>query len=169
MRLGGDGALTISGNMTAANYFGNGSGLSNVVTSVGASGPLVSSGGTTPSISIPAASSSVDGYLTSGNWTTFNGKLGTTLASGNIWVGSAGGVATAVALSGHATVSNTGSLSISAGVINTGHLSTVAGPTGLMESRTYGTQSVPVLNKMPLSTSHDDCGSSTNFITCVRF
>jgi hypothetical protein len=44
------------------------------VTSVTGTSPIVSSGGTTPAISIPAATSSVNGYLSSTDWTTFNGK-----------------------------------------------------------------------------------------------
>jgi hypothetical protein len=44
------------------------------VTSVTGTSPVVSSGGNTPAISMPAATSSVNGYLTSTDWTTFNGK-----------------------------------------------------------------------------------------------
>jgi hypothetical protein len=44
------------------------------VTSVTGTAPIVSSGGATPAISIPAATSSVNGYLTSTDWTTFNNK-----------------------------------------------------------------------------------------------
>ena len=44
------------------------------VTDVTATAPLVSSSGTTPNLSIPAATTSVDGYLTSTDWDTFNGK-----------------------------------------------------------------------------------------------
>lgn len=44
------------------------------VTSVSASGPIASSGGATPIISIPAATSSVDGYLKATDWSIFNGK-----------------------------------------------------------------------------------------------
>jgi hypothetical protein len=44
------------------------------VTSVTGTAPIVSSGGNTPAISMPAATSSVNGYLTSADWTTFNGK-----------------------------------------------------------------------------------------------
>jgi hypothetical protein len=47
------------------------------VTSVTGTAPVVSSGGNTPAISMPAATSSVNGYLTSANWTTFNAKQGT--------------------------------------------------------------------------------------------
>ena len=44
------------------------------VTSVTGTAPVVSSGGTTPAISMPAATTLVNGYLTSTDWTTFNGK-----------------------------------------------------------------------------------------------
>jgi len=47
------------------------------VTDVTATAPLVSSGGTTPDLSIPAATTSVDGYLTSTDWDTFNDKQAT--------------------------------------------------------------------------------------------
>ena len=44
------------------------------VTSVTGTAPVVSSGGATPAISMPAATTSVDGYLKSTDWTTFNNK-----------------------------------------------------------------------------------------------
>jgi hypothetical protein len=44
------------------------------VTSVTGTSPVVSSGGNTPAISMPAATGSVNGYLTSADWTTFNSK-----------------------------------------------------------------------------------------------
>ena len=44
------------------------------VTAVTGTAPVVSSGGTTPAISMAAATGSVNGYLTSADWTTFNGK-----------------------------------------------------------------------------------------------
>jgi hypothetical protein len=44
------------------------------VTSVTASAPLASSGGTTPNLSISQASALSDGYLSSADWTTFNNK-----------------------------------------------------------------------------------------------
>lgn len=47
---------------------------STAVTSVTGTSPIVSSGGLTPAISIPAATTSVNGYLSSTDWTTFNGK-----------------------------------------------------------------------------------------------
>jgi hypothetical protein len=47
------------------------------VTDVTATAPLVSSSGTTPNLSMPAATTSVDGYLTSTDWDTFNDKQAT--------------------------------------------------------------------------------------------
>lgn len=44
------------------------------VTSVTGTAPIVSSGGNTPAISIPAATTSTNGYLTSTDWNTFNNK-----------------------------------------------------------------------------------------------
>lgn len=69
------------------------------VTSVTGTAPVVSSGGTTPAISMAAATSSVNGYLTSTDWTTFNNKASTssptfsgdvTLSTGNLVIGTSG-------------------------------------------------------------------------------
>jgi len=54
------------------------------VTSVTGTAPIVSSGGTTPAISIPAATSSVNGHLTSTDWSTFNGKQAALVSGTNI-------------------------------------------------------------------------------------
>jgi len=51
------------------------------VTSVSGTAPIASSGGTTPAISIPQATGSVDGYLSSTDWTTFNNKGSGTVTS----------------------------------------------------------------------------------------
>jgi len=51
------------------------------VTSVTGTAPVVSSGGATPVISMPAATGSVNGYLTSTDWTTFNSKGSGTVTS----------------------------------------------------------------------------------------
>ena len=87
-------------------------------------------------VSIPPATASDDGYLTQGDYTTFAGKqdalngtgfvkasgttisydnstyLTTTLADTNIFVGNASSAATAVAMSGDATLANTGQLTL---------------------------------------------------------
>ena len=58
-------------------------GLSSAVTSVTASLPLSSSGGATPNITISQATTSANGYLSSTDWNTFNGKQAA-LTIGNI-------------------------------------------------------------------------------------
>jgi hypothetical protein len=54
------------------------------VTSVTGTAPVVSSGGNTPAISMAAATTSVNGYLTSTDWTTFNGKQALLVSGTNI-------------------------------------------------------------------------------------
>ena len=54
---------------------------SGTVTSVTGTAPVVSSGGTTPAISMAAANGSTNGYLTSTDWTTFNNKGSGTVTS----------------------------------------------------------------------------------------
>ena len=66
-------AITINGVSTSL----GGSVSVGTVTSVTGTSPVVSSGGNTPAISMPAATTSVSGYLTSTDWNTFNGKSNT--------------------------------------------------------------------------------------------
>jgi len=63
-------SITINGTSTSL----GGSISVGTVTSVTGTSPVVSSGGTSPAISMAAATSSVNGYLTSTDWTTFNNK-----------------------------------------------------------------------------------------------
>jgi hypothetical protein len=51
------------------------------VTSVTGTAPIVSSGGATPAISMAAANTTTNGYLTSTDWNTFNGKGAGTVTS----------------------------------------------------------------------------------------
>jgi len=53
------------------------------VTAVTGTSPIASSGGTTPAISISAASGSTNGYLSSTDWNTFNGKASTSFPGWN--------------------------------------------------------------------------------------
>ena len=99
--------ITPSGNNLTISTTGMGT-----VTAVTASSPLFSSGGTTPNITIQVANSTQNGYLSSTDWNTFNNKLTSTLSSGDIFVGNASNVATAVAMSGDISISNTGATSI---------------------------------------------------------
>jgi hypothetical protein len=69
------------------------------VTAVTATAPVVSSGGTIPDISMPAANTTTNGYLTSTDWNTFNNKgSGTVTAvsvvSSNGFAGTSSGGAT---------------------------------------------------------------------------
>jgi hypothetical protein len=63
-------AITINGTSTSL----GGSISVGTVTSVTGTAPVVSSGGNTPAISMAAATTSVNGYLTNTDWNTFNNK-----------------------------------------------------------------------------------------------
>lgn len=65
-----------------------------------------------PIITITQSGASADGYLSSTDWNTFNNKLSATLNSAKIFVGNGSNVATAQLLSGDASLSNTGALTI---------------------------------------------------------
>ena len=86
------------------------------VTSVTGTSPVASTGGATPVISMPAATTSVSGYLTSTDWTTFNNKGSGTVTSVSGTAGritSTGGAAPVLDLaSGIATAGTTGSVSL---------------------------------------------------------
>jgi len=96
-------AITINGTSTSL----GGSISVGTVTSVTGTSPVVSSGGNTPAISMPAATTSVNGYLTSTDWTTFNNKSNT---SGTVTSVSGTGTVSGISLSG--TVTTTGNLTL---------------------------------------------------------
>jgi hypothetical protein len=83
-------ALTINQDSTAVfanTVTANGvllTGNTGTVTSVTGTAPVVSSGGNTPAISMAAATTSVDGYLTATDWTTFNAKQAALVSGTNI-------------------------------------------------------------------------------------
>ena len=130
------------------------------VTSVTGTSPVVSSGGSTPAISMPAATSSVNGYLTSTDWTTFNGKLTNPMnILGDVIYGASSGTATRLA--GNTTtnkyfLSQTGTGSASAApswstlptvlpVLNrSGSTISVAVGNGVLPVLTYGGSTVNV-------------------------
>ena len=64
--------ISVAGGLTLA--AGVLTGTSGTVTSVTGTAPVVSSGGTTPAISMPVATTSVNGYLSFTDWSTFNAK-----------------------------------------------------------------------------------------------
>ena len=98
------------------------------VTSVTGTSPVASSGGATPVISMPAATTSVSGYLTSTDWTTFNGKGSGTVTSVAATAG------TGISVSG-SPITTSGTLTIT----NTAPDQTVAltSGTGISTSGTY--------------------------------
>jgi hypothetical protein len=58
--------------------------LSGAVTSVSGTAPIQSSGGVSPTISITQATTSTNGYLSSTDWNTFNGKQAALVSGTNI-------------------------------------------------------------------------------------
>lgn len=85
-----------------------------VTRQINTTAPLMGGGNLTAdrTLSIPQATSSVDGYLFHTDWTTFNSKLTSILNAANIFVGDSSNVAVGVPLSGDAGLSNSGVLTL---------------------------------------------------------
>jgi hypothetical protein len=81
---GGFSNVTIGTGVSFAGGTLSATGSGGTVTSVTGTAPVVSSGGATPAISMAAATTSVNGYLTSTDWTTFNGKQAALVSGTNI-------------------------------------------------------------------------------------
>jgi hypothetical protein len=106
------------------------------VTAVTATAPVVSSGGTAPDISMPAASTSTDGYLTSTDWNTFNSKAPATSGTSILYGNGSGGFSNVTIGTGVSFVAGTLSATGSGGSVTTvsvvsanGFAGTVANPT----------------------------------------
>ena len=106
------------GRITSAS---NGSGGG--VTSVTATAPLASSGGATPDITISQATTSTNGYLSSTDWNTFNGKGTGTVT--DVSVVTANGVSGSVA-----TSTTTPAITLSLGAITPTSVAAVGTVTG---------------------------------------
>ena len=117
-------AITINGTSTSL----GGSISVGTVTSVTGTAPVVSSGGNTPAISMAAANATTNGYLTSTDWNTFNGK-----GSGSV-TSVAASAGTGISVSG-SPITTSGTLTIT----NTAPDQTVVltGGTGISTSGTY--------------------------------
>ena len=89
--------------------------LSGKVGSVGATSPVVSSGGTTPAISIPVATATTSGYLSSTDWSTFNSKQ----ASGAYVTSITSGITGATQLTNMMQITAAGYSAITSPLINT--------------------------------------------------
>jgi hypothetical protein len=153
----------VTGITTAANPQGT-------VTSVTGTAPVVSSGGATPAISMAAATGSVNGYLTSTDWTTFNNKgsgtvTAVSVASANGFAGtSSGGATPALTL----TTSITGVLkgngaAISAATSGTDYSAgTSALSTGILKSTTTtGALTIAVAADFP-TLNQNTTGTASN-------
>jgi hypothetical protein len=90
------------------------------VTSVTGTAPVVSSGGATPAISMAAANTTTDGYLTSTDWNTFNGK-------GSGTVTSVGGTGTVNGITLTGTVTSSGNLTLGGTLANVSLVTQVTG------------------------------------------
>jgi hypothetical protein len=138
-------ATTLSINGTSYDLSANRTWSVGTVTSVSGTTPVsVATGTSTPVISMAAATSSVDGYLTSTDWTTFNGKgsgtvTAVSVASANGFTGtSSGGATPALTL----TTSITGMLkgngaAISAATAGTDYLAPPSG-TAILKANSGG-------------------------------
>jgi hypothetical protein len=88
------------------------------LTSLSASSPLSYNNGT-GAFSIQVANTSQNGYLSSTDWNTFNGKLSNALSSGNIFVGNASNIATGQTMTGDVGINNTGVSTIQTNAVTT--------------------------------------------------
>jgi hypothetical protein len=109
------------------------------VTAVTATAPVVSSGGTIPDISMPAANTTTNGYLTSTDWNTFNSKGSGTVTAVSV-VSSNGFAGTS---SGGATPALTLSTSIT-GLLYGNGTALAAATISAPLNYTSGTLSIPV-------------------------
>ena len=126
------------------------------VTAVTGTAPVVSSGGTTPAISMAAATGSVNGYLTSTDWTTFNNKqpAGSYLTSGG-----------ALGTPSSGTATNLTGLPLTTGV--TGILPVANGGSGTATPALVAGTNVTITGTWPNQTIAATGGSGSGTVTSV--
>ena len=128
------------------------------VTSVGATAPIQSSGGVTPTISITQASSTTNGYLSSTDWNTFNNKTSNT------------GTVTSVALSLPAQVSVSGSPVTTSGTLTAAWASQTANYVFAAPNGTAGTPTFRALVAADIPTlNQNTTGSAGSVANTVTF
>lgn len=113
----GEGVQTINGE-NAANQ-------SLVVGSAGTDFNITGAAGV-HTFNIPNASASARGLLSVADWNTFNSKQSTALASGKIWVGSAGGVASPQTPGGDFSMTNAGVFTILSNAVTNAKINDVS-------------------------------------------
>jgi len=151
--------------------FNNKTSNTGTVTGVTASSPVVSSGGTAPEISMPAANGSTNGYLTSANWTTFNNKGSGSMSSWALTADSGGsetisnGESVDIAGGTNITTSRSGAtvtISTSA-TTNTGTVTSVATGTGLSGGTITGSGTISVDNTVVLTNNTQTISGGKTF------
>ena len=126
------------------------------ITAVTATTPVVSSGGTAPDISMPAASTSVSGYLTSTDWNTFNGKAPATSGTSILYGNGSGGFSNVTIGTG---------VSFAAGTLSaTGSGGTVTSVTGTAPVVSSG-GATPAISMAAANTSTNGYLTSTDWNT----
>ena len=141
--------------------------LTGVVTSVTGTAPIASSGGTTPTISMAAANTTTNGYLTSTDWNTFNGKgVGTvTSVTGTAPVVSSGGATPAISMAAATTSVNGYLTSTDWNTFN----GKGAGPSFSAYQSSAQTLSSATWTKINLQTEEWDTNSNFDSTTNYRF
>ena len=122
--------------------------VAGAVTGVTATAPVVSSGGTAPDISMAAATTSANGYLTSTDWNTFNNKL---TSGGPLGTPSSG------------TATNLTGLPLSTGV--TGMLPVANGGTGTATPALVAGTNVTISGTWPNQTINASGGGGSGDVT----
>ena len=114
------------------------------VTSVTGSAPVVSSGGTTPAISMAAASSGVPGYMTGAYATKLDGiATGATANTGTVTSVATSGNVSGITLTGSVTTSGTLTLGGAIGTLNQNTTGTASNITAYTINQSVGTGNSP--------------------------
>jgi len=107
--------LWTNSTLTIGTISGLAADLAAKVTAVSGTSPIVSSGGTTPTISMPVATATTSGYLSSTDWSTFNAKQ----AAGAYVTSVTSGITGATQLTNMMQITSAGYSAITSPVANT--------------------------------------------------
>jgi hypothetical protein len=150
------------------------SGVFGSLTDVGTDGITVTGGtgavvGAGTSLSQHVADATHNGYLSSTDWNTFNNKESAVLTNTHIFVGNVSNVPTDVALSGDATLANTGALTLATVNSNVGSFtnsSITVNAKGLITAASSGT--APVTSVSGTTNDISSTGGTTPVIDLVN-